>query len=336
MQECRPEFPDAEPAAEETGGNSGIAGTRAAASGTASYLAGAAFALLAISIWSGWFVSTRFDVSSGITAYDLVALRFGVATLISLPISIRLRGGIGLLRWRTALALFAGSGAVYSLCTTAALTFAPAAEGAALAPGVIPMATALLSVVILKERLAKAQLIGFCLIFTGVIVIAGAGLLKSAHHAWIGHILFVMGAFFFAGYTVTLPRSGLSSLEAVAIVSLWSTVLYLPFYIFMLHPHVFEVPAASLLFPAFYQGVMTNVVSLIAYARAVSLLGPSRAAPFAALIPAIAALLGIALLNEHPTLPDWTGIMFVSAGVYLASGAPLLWFSRLFRGSGLS
>jgi drug/metabolite transporter (DMT)-like permease len=335
MQECRPEFPDTE-TAEETGGNSGIARAGAAAPGTASYLAGAAFALFTISIWSGWFVSTRFDVSSGLTAYDLVALRFGVAALVLLPIGIRLRGGIGLLQWRTALALFAGSGVVYSLCTTAALTFAPAAEGAALAPGVIPMATALLSVVILKERLTKAQLIGFGLIFTGVIVIAGTGLLASAHHAWIGHILLVMGAFFFAGYTVTLPRSGLSSIEAVAIVSLWSTLLYLPIYIFMLHPRVLEVPAASLLFPAFYQGIMTNVVSLVVYARAVSLLGPSKAAPFAALIPAVTALLGIVLLDEHPTLPDWTGIASVSAGVYLASGAPLRWLSRLFRGSGPS
>jgi len=329
MQECRPGFTDAEPAG--TGDYEpapGIASSKSEPAKSASFLAGAAWALFAISIWSGWFVSTRFNVSTDLTAYDLVALRFGVAALILVPVTIRLRGGLGLLRWRTALALFAGSGIVYSICVTGGVTFAPAAEGAALTPGVMPMATALLSVLVLKDRLTKSQLAGLCFISAGVVAIAGAGLFAGAHRAWIGHILFVTGAFLFAGYTIALRRSGLSGMQATALVSTWSCVLYLPVYIFALHPRVLEVPALSLVFPAFYQGVLTNVISLVAYARAVSALGPARASPFAALIPAVTALLGMFFLGERPASADWAGIACVSAGVYLASGAPLRWFSN--------
>ncbi len=123
MQECKPGFP------------------RPARSG--GFMDGAAWALLAISIWAGWFISTRFDVTGGLAAYDIVALRFGVAGLILLPAAIRLRSGFRLLQLQTLLALFAGSGVLYSLCVTTGVAFAPAAEGAALTPGVMPMAAAL-------------------------------------------------------------------------------------------------------------------------------------------------------------------------------------------------
>src|SRR5208282_2089558 len=271
MQECRPAPAGAEPVStEDHEPTTRIASSKSAPVTSSSYIAGAGWALFAISIWSGWFVSTRFNVSTDLTAYDLVALRFGVAALILLPVTIRLRGGLGLLRLRTALALFAGSGIVYSLCVTIGVTFAPAAEGAALTPGVMPMATALLSVLVLKDRLTNSQLAGLCFISAGVLAIAGAGLFDGVHRGWIGHILFVTGAFLFAGYTIALRRSGLSGMQAAALVSTWSSVLYLPVYLFTLHPRILEVPLSSLVFAAFYQGVLTNIVSLVAYARAVS------------------------------------------------------------------
>jgi drug/metabolite transporter (DMT)-like permease len=331
MQECRPDLSetaiagaedlDSAAAAQEVKG----AALEAAPLATGSYLKGVAWALFAVSIWGAWFISTKLDVTSGLTAYDLVALRFGVSGLILLPLAIKLRGGIGLLSWQAALAMFAGSGAIYSLCSTSGVAFAPAAEGAALTPGVMPMATALLSVLILKERLTKSQIIGFCFIFSGAILIAGLGLFKGAHLTWIGHLLFVTGAFLFAAYTIALRRARLSGLEAIAVVSLWSCIFYLPIYSFALHPRLLEVPATSLLVPAIYQGVLTNVVSLVAYARAVAILGPSKAAPFAALIPASTAIGGTFILGEYPAPADWVGIVCVSAGVYLASGAPLPW-----------
>ncbi len=303
----------------------------AAANGTpanVSYWKGAAWALFAVSIWSGWFISTRLDVASGLTAYDLVAIRFGVAAAVLLPVSIGLKGGLGLLRWPTALALFAGSGFIYSVTTTAGVSFAPAAEGAALTPGVMPMATALLAAAILKERLGEGQAAGLCLILAGVVAIAGLGLFQGAHHAWAGHILFVSGAFLFAGYTIALRRSGLSGLQATALVSMWSCFFYLPIYIFALHPRVLEIPAKSLIVPALYQGILTTVISLVAYGRAVAILGPSRAASFAALIPASTAMLGLFFLGERPPLAEWIGIGCVSLGVYLASGAPPPWNSK--------
>jgi drug/metabolite transporter (DMT)-like permease len=71
------------------------------------------------------------------------------------------------------------------------------------------------------------------------------------------------------------------------------------------------------------QGVLTAIISLLCYGRAVSILGASSGAAFAALCPAMTALLGIPILGEWPTLLDWTAISLISAGVYSVSGGPL-------------
>jgi drug/metabolite transporter (DMT)-like permease len=51
-------------------------------------------------------------------------------------------------------------------------------------------------------------------------------------------------------------------------------------------------------------------------------------AAFAALCPAMTALLGIPILGEWPKPIDWMAISLISAGVYIVSGAPLPRFSR--------
>ena len=52
-------------------------------------LEGAACGLTAVSIWAGWSVVTRLAVTTGLDAWDIPALRFGVAGLLLLPILIR-------------------------------------------------------------------------------------------------------------------------------------------------------------------------------------------------------------------------------------------------------
>ena len=73
---------------------------------------------------------------------------------------------------------------------------------------------------------------------------------------------------------------------------------------------------------AFVQGLLTAILSLLLYGRAVGILGASSGAAFAALCPAMTALLGIPILGEWPTLTDWMAISLISAGVYVLSGGP--------------
>jgi drug/metabolite transporter (DMT)-like permease len=79
---------------------------------------------------------------------------------------------------------------------------------------------------------------------------------------------------------------------------------------------------------ALVQGVLTAIVSLLLYGRAVAILGASSGAAFAALCPAMTAVFGIPILGEWPKPIDWMAISLISAGVYIVSGGPLPRLSR--------
>ena len=70
-----------------------------------------------------------------------------------------------------------------------------------------------------------------------------------------------------------------------------------------------------------FQGVLSGFVATFTFFYAVSHIGASRTAAFAALVPVLAALGGWAILGEALTSLKMAGILVVSIGVALASGA---------------
>src|SRR5262249_10759 len=130
-------------------------------------------------------------------------------------------------------------------------------------------------------------------------------------------------AMLWAAYTVAMRRAALDGLHAAAIGAVASLILYLPIYVALTGTALLAAPWTAIALQALVQGVLTVVVSQYLYARAVSTLGASRAASFAALVPAMAALMAIPLLGEWPVLADWSAIAVISVGVYLAGGGPL-------------
>jgi drug/metabolite transporter (DMT)-like permease len=53
------------------------------------YLKGAVFGFVAVSIWASWSVITRLAVTTSLDAWDIVALRFGVAGLLLSPVLVQ-------------------------------------------------------------------------------------------------------------------------------------------------------------------------------------------------------------------------------------------------------
>jgi drug/metabolite transporter (DMT)-like permease len=188
---------------------------------------------------------------------------------------------------------------------------------------VVSLMVTLLAVPILHETFSGAKRIGFVMVLAGVIGIvwSAGGSLGTQQN--IGHALFIGGAFLWAGYTVAMRRARLDGLHAAAIAAVGTLVLYLPAYAVVAGPSLFKASLGDVALQAFVQGVLTAVVSLVLYGRAVGILGASGGAAFPALCPAMTALLAIPILGEWPTPMDWIAIILISAGVYVVSGGPL-------------
>ncbi len=289
------------------------------------YLKGAAFGFAAASIWAGWSVITRLAVTTRLDAWDVAALRFGVAGPLLLPVLLRRGLARDRLGWLGLAAIMAGLGAPYVLAAAGGLHFAPASDQGALNPGCMPLFVALIAASVLGERLSSARKLGLSLIVAGALIIVGG-------HAWsaawsisraLGDALFLVAAFLSACFTVAMRQARLDPLHAAALVATGSLVIYLPVYLAFFGSRLALLPPADLAVQALFQGVVVTIISLLLYGRAVALLGASGGSAFGALVPALSALFAIPLLGEWPSETDWMGIVLISFGVYLTSGGQL-------------
>lgn len=294
----------------------------AIARGAAGYARGALYGLAAISIWSGWIVIARLGLQTSLTPWDIAALRFGVAGVLLLPYVLRHGLALARLGWLGVAAIVLG-GAAPVFFTNAGLVFAPAAHAGALFPGVMPLMVAILAALTIGERFTAAKRIGFALILPGVFVIAGAGGAARGGAVLLGDALFLASGLAWACYTVALRRARLDGLHAAALAAVGALVLYLPVYLALAGSTLAAAPLPDIALQAVVQGVLTAIVSLVLYGRAVAILGASSGAAFAALCPAMTALIAIPILGEWPAPLDWLGIAAISAGVYVVSGGPL-------------
>lgn len=289
----------------------------------AQHLIGAAFGLAAVGIWAGWIVVARLGLTTSLTPWDIAALRFGVAGVLLLPYLLRHGLALDRLGRLGFAAVLVGGGAAMVLVANAGLVFAPAAHAGALFPGVMPLQVAALAAFLLGEAFTRQKRIGFGLILAGALAIVwgAGGTLGTAQN--LGHALFLAAGFLWACYTVAMRRARLGGLHAAAIAAVGALVTYVPFYVVFAGASLLEAPWHDVALQAVVQGVLTAVVSLLLYGRAVGILGASRGAAFAALCPAMTALFAIPVLGEWPAPTEWAAIALISAGVYVISGGPL-------------
>ena len=293
------------------------------AAATSAYLKGAVFGFAAVSIWASWSVITRLAVTTSLDAWDIVALRFGVAGLLLSPVLVQRGLALDRLGWLGLVVIITGTGAPYALVAAVGLRFAPAYDGGALNPGCMPLFVALIAALVLGEQLSTARKLGLSLILAGALIIVGWHAAAWSPSRTFGDALFLFAAFLTACFTVVMRQAELDPLHVAALVSTGSLVIYLPIYLALYGTRLARLPLAESTVQAIFQGVLVTIVSLLLYGRAVAILGASGGAAFGALVPALSALLAIPLLDEWPNKTDWVGIVLISTGVYLTSGGPL-------------
>ena len=289
--------------------------------GVREYTRGALFGLAAVSIWASWVVAVRFGLRTSLKPWDVTAIRFSVAGLILLPYLLKKGLAVDRLGKGGLAAIVLGGGAPMVLLSYGGLLFAPAAHAASLYTALIPLYVAILATVVLGEPFTVAKRIGLALIVAGAFGIAwGAGGAIGSRQN-VGDIMFISAGMLWACYTVAMRKARLEGLHAAAIAAVGSLIAYVPVYAIVFGTNLFNVPLRDLAVQAFVHGILVAVISLVLYGRAVSLLGASNGSAFAALAPAITAILAIPVLGEWPTTSDWIAMLLISGGVYIASGA---------------
>ena len=277
--------------------------------------------LLTVLLWSGWTVVTSHAIKTSMTAFDLSLFRYGVPTLVLLPVTLRHGLKAGAMGWTGTLLMAAGAGLPFQILIGLGMKWSPAANAGAMLSGTMPMFAAILSAIFLGERFAAIRIGGFALILSGAGLLGLFSAIAGAHEQWQGYLLLMAAGTIWAVYTVTMKRAGISGLHATAIVSTIAFAVDLAALSLGAPSRIAEAAGAEIVLQALVQGVVAGLLGMSLYAFGVGRLGASRAAAFISLIPGIVALLAIPLLGETIGFESIAGIALVSLGVALASGA---------------
>ena len=119
---------------------------------------GTASALTAVTIWAVFLLGTRWGVSGNFSVEEILILRLLSATIITIPVMIKLGVlvyGQGLI---STLMLTLGSSAVFPYFVSLGLYYASASDAGAIAPGMLPFWAALFSWLILGELVSRGRL----------------------------------------------------------------------------------------------------------------------------------------------------------------------------------
>lgn len=283
-----------------------------------SALAGYAWMSIAVLIWASWLVLTSSGRTTSLSILDLAGFRALIPALVLAPLLWRGRrelARVGLLRCL----VLSAYGAPFTLCVGYGLSFAPVAHAGAMVPGLAPLATAMLSAVLLGHRLSLRQMVSFLLILSAsVTIILRAAGSPDSDDAWIGHLLFLLGATCWAGFTVMMKSLDISPYLATAIVGGLSTVFVAPVWIATDLSTLAVASGPDIAFQAVFQGVVSGLVSLFAFSKAIRLLG-IRASVFSALTPGVATLLAVPVLGQVPDHIEILALIVVVAGLVVVS-----------------
>ncbi|WP_226911392.1 DMT family transporter [Gallaecimonas mangrovi] len=279
---------------------------------------GLLWAGVAILIWSGALVMLRLGVTTGLTAYDLTALRFSVAGILLLPILLRKDQATPALGLTGILVLVVLFGAPFVLLLSVAMQTAPASAAGALNPGVMTISSVLMARWIERERLTKGRLMGIALVAGGV----AAAVLADGITA--GHVILMLTGVMWTGYGIFLRTRRVPALYATAVVAVGSAVIYLPIYLLALPKGITTAPIADVVTQALVQGVLVTTIAVYAFGRSVELLGRVAGTSLPALIPVVTLGLSVLILGDKPHLPEILGACLVTLGIATVIAGPKL------------
>jgi drug/metabolite transporter (DMT)-like permease len=285
--------------------------------------AGLLWGAVAVVIWGAYLAVARGNVAAGIAPADVVIVRFATAGLILSPWYLsRARTTLNGLRWWQSLALVSLAGPPFILAGVMGFRFAPLSHGAAMQPASVAVVGLVLGAVVLRERVTFWRFVGAGIMLAGLAVIAVPSAFDGGRRAAVGDAFFILAGAMWAAFAVLSRLWSVSPMASTAIVSVLSAVLFLPPLLLMHDARaLLSQPLFTLVQLVVVHGILSGVVAVFAFGRAVEMLGASRAASLPALVPVVASLIGVPITGEVPSAPQLAGLATVTLGLVVSQHA---------------
>ncbi|MDB5314637.1 MAG: family transporter [Rhodospirillales bacterium] len=276
-------------------------------------------------IWGGHAVVARAALAGqGLVPLDLAAFRYSIAALVLLPLLWRGRAALAQVGVVRLLALTALGGAPNLLMFVGGLVYAPATHGGTISPMTVPVVGALLAIPLLREVPTPGRWAALAAMAAGVLLIGWDGIAGVAAGAWRGDLMLLGAGASWGAFTVLLRRWQVPAMASTAAVTAISALLVLPFWLPWRSAEVMAMPAGVVIPHLIAQGLFLGAVAMFLYARAVELLGATRASTLSVIVPVVALVLAAFVLAEPIGVLQLLGAALAVGGM----GAAVLFTGR--------
>lgn len=276
------------------------------------------YLISAMFFWASSFVAFKWLLGSE-DGFVVVFWRLLVAGLFTVPLVIN--------AWRkrplslkefglfSLLSLF--EPCLYFVFEAQALHYTTSGQ-AALIIGLLPIAIAITSFVLFKERLSAKTWTGLLLAVVGVsLVTLFAQSSESASNPLLGNTLQLGAVAVAVGYTLLLKRlvTIWNAWAVVGFQSIFGALFFVPVLFISERP----IPAPENWLGIVYLGLLVSVLAYSLYGLALKQLSAAIVGAFINLIPVITLIMGWLLLAEVLTLGQVAGVVLVLIGLVLTT-----------------
>lgn len=275
-------------------------------------------------LWAGNFIAGR-AINTEVPPVMLSLIRWSIAAVCLLPFAINpfLKNRRNYLQYRWHVLGTAITGvATFNLLVYWGLHTTSATNGIIL-NSFIPFLVAIFGFLLYRHQLPTNQLIGLLVSLIGVLTVVSHGdwqVLSSLAFA-PGDLIIFLAMIFWALYTLwikeipaNINRSGLMLCQVLI-----ALLLLAPLAVWESKTTSTHLQNANTLWILGYIGIFPSVIALLAYSKAVTLVGSVRASVFIHAMPIFGSILSTLLLHETFHLYQLLGMLTIFTGIWLAN-----------------
>lgn len=280
--------------------------------------------LIAVLFWAGAFIAAKFSVLEFDT-FTLIFLRFLMAAIIILPITIKFdknwkmtKKEFPFLLLLSVIGMFG-----YHLFFFLAVKYTTATNSA-LIVAMTPTLTAVLSALILFEKLKVKHVISLLLSLFGVILIITKGhlLILSTIKVNKGDLIMLLGVVCWAVYAI-LSKKALNKMSAYKLTFyafLFCSIEAIPLMLIFESPFAAMSSASSNAWlSVIYMAIFPSVFGYLINQLSIKRIGPSKTTIFMNLTPLVSMVLASIMLNEKITIVSLLAAAFIISGILLST-----------------
>jgi drug/metabolite transporter (DMT)-like permease len=177
---------------------------------------------------------------------------------------------------------------------------------------------AVASIILLGTKASFNLAAGIAVALAGLACIGLSSTAGGGPGVLTGDLLFLATGLLWGLYPTMIQRWRIDGLEATAVLSVLSLVIFAPWYLAQ-SGSFWAKPIGLVLFHAINQGVLNVVVGLWLWSFAATIIGAGATGRFPALIPVVGTLAAIPILGEWPKTLQLAGMALVVVGLALSA-----------------